>query len=134
MESSILIIAASDEQQNWLHQLARQVCARPVVIALGWHEVQLLSRAYSLVLVDLDGSNEAERHVLQKRLRQAQLQPHTLVFTSTLEDCGVLHWLRALNAQGCLLKTQPPAELSQALQRYQKRASASTAEQIQLNL
>lgn len=114
---NVLVLAATESQQQWLSLLARKVWARPVVVGLGLSDIQLLTGAYQLVLVDLDKSQASDRQMLKKRLKQTTLNKNSVVFTSAYED-EVKQWAALSKIPYYLFKHQPESELLSFLTRF----------------
>jgi hypothetical protein len=120
---NVLVLAASEPQQQWLTQLVRKVWARPVVVGLELSDIQLLTGAYQLVLVDLDKSQACDRQILKKRLKQTTLNKNAVIFTSAYED-EVKQWATLSKISHYLFKNQPENELLSSLAHFSENKPA----------
>ena len=119
MLMNVLVLAASEPQQQWVYATcAQSLEARPVVVGFELSDIQLLTGVYQLVLVDLDKSQACDRQILKRRLKQTTLNK-SCHFTSAYED-EVKQWAILSKISHYLFKNQPENELLSSLAHFRR--------------
>lgn len=113
MEGSVLILAKTAAQRDWLCTLARQAlpALAPTTQAFP---LSLVSAHTRLLLADMDGTTLAQRQRLFAGLQQQQLTSKTLLFSARLEN-ALLQRALDCDLAGYLLTSQSLPELYELL-------------------